>query len=95
MLEVPALRNLLQQQQQEVKRMMMEKLAAKSPLPVRRHGLCCRIVFIVAVLALLIALAVFFAATFATQPSIGPQFRYWLVKSGIYRTVRMAKTVEF
>ena len=91
-MEVPILRNLLQQKQQEVERMTMERLAVKSPRPTSRHGLCCRIFLPVAVLVLL---AVLVLVTFATQPTLASQFKYWLVKSGIYTTVRMAGKVEF
>ena len=92
-LEVPILRSLLQQKQQEVERMVAEKLAVKSPLPTSRHGLCCKLFILFAMLALLAVLV--FVVTFTTQPTLAPQLKYWLVRSGIYSTVRMAAKVEF
>ena len=92
--EVPILRNLLQLKQQEVERINLERLAVRTPVPTSRCRLCCMVFLLVLVLALLAVLVVV-VVTFATQPTLAPHLKYWLVKSGIYSTVRMAGRVEF
>lgn len=93
-MEVPILRNLLQQKQQEVNRLMTDRLTARSPMPASRCGVCCKKALPIVVLVLLVVVVVL-VATFATQPAIAFQVNYWLVKSGIYSTVSTAGKIEF